>query len=87
MIWSGVKCTTGIFAHHDIDCGPQELAMMTNVDQESSLTRKEQILVHVVEVLYQVYGADIVEGGCVGGDAWLDSIPSCVEILERKKVF
>ena len=46
---------------------------------------KTPIKTHAAEVLRQVEGAGVVEGGWVGGNAMFGSIASCVEIMKRFK--
>ena len=48
---------------------------------------KEDMKSHVAEVLRQVEGAQVPEGGWCGGDAWFGSVMSCVELMVRMKVF
>ncbi len=49
VLWFGMELsiTTGIFVHHNIVCGPREQAMEKYINQELSLPRKEQIMMHV----------------------------------------
>jgi hypothetical protein len=41
------------------------------------------MLSHTAEVLRQVQGAGVQEGGWTGGDAWFGSVMSCVEVYKR----
>jgi hypothetical protein len=42
---------------------------------------------HTAEVLRQVEGAGVIEGGWVGGDAWFGSVMTCVEVKKRFGVY
>ena len=55
-------------------------------DEHSSLPGKPQIGAHTAEVLRQVAGAGVPEGGWVGGDAWFGSVITSVETMIRLKV-
>ncbi len=46
----------------------------------SNLPNKSPILAHTAEVLRLVEGADIPQGGWVGGDSWFGSVMSAVEV-------
>jgi hypothetical protein len=48
--------------------------------QRSSLPNGVEIGAHTAEVLRQVDGADVVDGGWVGGDAWFGSVLTAVEV-------
>jgi hypothetical protein len=41
---------------------------------------------HTAEVLRQVQGSGVVRGGWVGGDAWLGSVSTAVELFRRMQV-
>ncbi len=73
--------------HHDIVQGLQEQTTKMYVNEESSHSRIYLIMVNVAEVLCEADGANIVKGGWVGGDARVDFIPFCMEVMKRKKVF
>ena len=55
-------------------------------DRTSRMPDKPPIKTHTAEVLRQVEGAGVVEGGWVGGDAWFVSVASCIEIMKKFKV-
>ena len=52
-------------------------------EEETHLPTKKSMPVHVSEVLRQVEGANLPEGGWVGGDAWFGSVTSAVELKKR----
>ncbi len=47
----------------------------------------ENIMEHTTESLWQVEGANLVEGGCVDGGTWFGSIPASVELMQQKKIY
>ena len=55
-------------------------------DETSSMLEKFPMKVYAAEVLRQVEGAVVVEGGRVAGNAWFGIIVSCVETMKRFKV-
>ena len=55
-------------------------------DETSSMPDKSPIKTHTAEVLRQVEGEGVVEGGWVGGDAWFGRVASCIEIMKNFKV-
>jgi hypothetical protein len=56
-------------------------------NESSHLPGNSPITEHAAEVLHQVEGAEIPEGGWVGGDAWFESVLSAVEVMVRFNVF
>ena len=48
---------------------------------------KLSIQAHTAEVLRQIEGAGLGDGGWVGGDAWFGSIMTCVELKHRFNVY
>lgn len=87
MLNNGVEATTGIMVYQDmVQQKEVQQAKKYNGDP-SSMPLKEEILQHVGEVLRQCEGANLVEGGWVGGDAWFGSIPAVVELKKKKNVY
>ena len=61
---------------------PEIQAMKKYYNEQSHLPGKEPIKATVSEVLRQVKGSGVEEGGWVGGDAWFGSIMTCVEVYK-----
>jgi len=53
------------------------------ISEQPHLPGKPVITTHIAQVLRQAEGALLPEGGWVGGDAWLGSIMSAVELKSR----
>jgi hypothetical protein len=45
-----------------------------------------EILAHAAEELRQIKGANVVEGGWAGGDAWFGSMTTALEAKKRLSV-
>ena len=86
MFRNGAECTTGCIVFQDVVMNPEYQYTKKYQDEISNMPDKSPIKTHTAEVLRQVEGAGVVEGGWVGGDAWFGSIASCVEIMKRFKV-
>jgi Transposase IS4 len=93
---NAAECFTGCLMFQDIVQTSEEQKrkkyFFVNQDAErgeiemSHLPGKHKMQAHVAEVLRQVEGAGVVEGGWVGGDAWFGSVMTCVEVMKRHKV-
>ncbi len=73
--------------HHDIVKGSVQQGSKKFTGEPSHLPKQEPILSHVSKILRQAEGAKVVEGGCIGDDAWSGSINSCVELKKRLGIF
>lgn len=51
-------------------------------DEPSYVPGGSHILPHTAEVLRQVKGANVGQGGWVGGDAWFGSVATAVEVMK-----
>jgi hypothetical protein len=86
MLRNGVECTSGVLVFQDIVQPPEVQARKAYQGVVSSLPNQPDIVAHTAEVLRQVEGAGLEEGGWVGGDAWFGSMMSTVETKIRLKV-
>jgi hypothetical protein len=96
QLHNGVECFTGCLMFQDVvqNVEEQQRKKYFFVDQDaeraememSHLPGKQKMQAHVAEVLRQVEGAAVAEGGWVGGDAWFGSVMNCVEVMKRHKV-
>jgi hypothetical protein len=82
---NGVECISGILVFQDVVQNPELQSRKAFHGEKSSLPGQPPITACTAEVLQQVDGADIPEGGWVGGDAWFGSMMSVVKSYERKK--
>lgn len=87
MLKNGVEATTGIMVYQDVVQQKEVQQAKKYNGDESSLPLGEPILQHVGEVLRQCEGANLADGGWVGGDAWFGSIPAVVELKKKKNVY
>ena len=88
MFRNGVECITGIIVFQDIVQLPEHQSRKEFADQVSKLPGKEKLLPpHTAEVMRQVKGANVSEGGWVGGDAWFGSVITAVEVMKQFGVF
>jgi hypothetical protein len=86
MFRNGVECISGLLVFQDVVQNPEMQSCKSYFNEESSLPGNPPITAHAAEVLRQVEGAQIAEGGWVGGDAWFGSVLSTVEVMKRLKV-
>jgi hypothetical protein len=86
MFRNGVECLTGCLVFQDVVQMPEKQSLKSFFGDESHMPNKTPIPAHTAEVLRQVEGADVVEGGWVGGDSWFGSIGTALELLKLKKV-
>ena len=54
--------------------------------ENSIVPGQETILSHTAEVLRQVEGAHILPNGWVGGDSWLGSVSTAIEVYKKFNV-
>jgi hypothetical protein len=54
--------------------------------EKSSMPNGMEIPAHAEEVLRQIKGENVVEGGWVGGDAWFGSMVTALEAKKRLNV-
>lgn len=76
-------CASCLLNYHDVVSGAQQQGLKKYCDMKSHLPRGENIQMHVAEVLRQAEGANVKEGGWIGGDAWFGSINAAVELKCR----
>jgi hypothetical protein len=86
MFRNGVECITGILVFQDIVEGAESQHRKEFHGDDSSMPNGCKILTHTAEVMRQVKGAKVVEGGWVGGDAWFGSVITAVEVMKKFKV-
>jgi hypothetical protein len=86
MFPNGVGCISGILVFQDVVQNPELQSPKDFHRKKMSLPDNPPITAHTAKVLQQVNGADIPEGGWVGGDAWFGSMMSVIETNKRKKV-
>jgi hypothetical protein len=86
MFRNGVECISGMLACQDVVQNPEQQGGKAFHGETSSLPGSPLITAHTAEVLRQVDGAKVPEGGWVGGDAWFGSMMSAVETCGLKKV-
>jgi len=63
MLRNGVECTTGCIVFQDVVMNPEFQYTKKYQDETSSMPDKSSIKTHTAEVLRQVEGAEVVEGG------------------------
>ena len=91
---NSVECLTGVLIYQEPVMGPERQRMKdffyshpeSMTVNKTSLPREEPMSAHTAEVLRQVNGAKVKEGGWVGGDAWFGSVMSCVEVRNQLNV-
>jgi hypothetical protein len=76
MFCNGLECISGILVFQDVVKNPELQSQKDFHGEKLSLPGQPPITAHTARVLRQVDGADIPEGGCVGGDAWFGSMMS-----------
>jgi hypothetical protein len=86
MFRNGVEYISGILVFQDVVQNPELQSGKDFHAEKWSLPGNPPINAHTAEVLQQVDGAEIQEGGWVGGDAWIGSMMSVIETYKRKKV-
>jgi hypothetical protein len=80
MFRNGVECITGLLVVQDVVQNSEQQSRKDYSFVRSNLPDKSIILAHIAEVLRLVEGADIPQGGWVGGDSWFGSVMSAVEV-------
>ena len=83
MFRIGVECITGLLVVQDVVQNSEQQSRKDYSFVRSNLPDKSPILAHTAEVLRLVEGADIPQGGWVGGDSWFGSVMSAVEVGKR----
>jgi hypothetical protein len=76
----------GILVFQDVVQNPELQSRKDFHGEKPSLPGTPPITAHTAKVLQQVDGAEIQEGGWVGGDAWFGSMMSVIETYKWKKV-
>ncbi len=87
MFRNGVECMSGVLVHQDVVQLSEVQSRKDFFNELSHLPGEVYINVHASEVLRQVSGAGIPEGGWVGGDAWFGSVLAAVEVKKRLGVY
>jgi hypothetical protein len=82
MFRNGVECISGILVFHDVVQDAKVMKQNEYFGEKYSMPNGMEIPAHAAEVLRQIKGANVVEGGWVGGDAWFGIM---VTALEAKK--
>jgi hypothetical protein len=85
------ECITGCFVYQDIQMHPEIQRtkeffysdVANRVPELTALPMSEEMSAHSAEVLRQVKGAGVKEGGWICGDAWFGSVMSAVECYRR----
>jgi hypothetical protein len=80
---NGVECVSGILVVQDVVQNPEKQALKAYFGEISSLPDGSDITAHTAEVLCLVEGANIPEGGWVGGDSWFGSSATAVEVMSK----
>ena len=84
MFNNGVEYISGVLNFQDKFQGPEKKTENL-LWWKSFLSGDNTIPSHTSEVLRQVEGSDIPEGGWVGGDAWFGSITAAVKVYKKIK--
>lgn len=86
MIKNGAECITGIMAFNDIVQGPVQQREKKYLSEETKtkthMPNGEDMYCHIAECLRQAEGAQLREGGWMGGDAWFGSVPCAIELMK-----
>jgi hypothetical protein len=81
-----MECISGCIIFQDDVQPPKVQSRKDCHDELTSLPGKPLLGAHTAEVLHQVAGAGIPEGGWVGGDTWFGSVITVVETFLHLKV-
>ncbi len=81
MFRNGVECITGVLVVQDVVQNPEKQSLKTYHGDVSALPDNSTIPAHTAEVLRLVGGANIPEGGWVGGDSWFGSVTTAIEVI------
>jgi hypothetical protein len=74
---------SSILVFQDVVQDDEVMKQNEYVGEKSSMPNGMEIPAHAAEVLRQIKGANIVEGGGVGGDAWFGSMVTALEAKKR----
>jgi hypothetical protein len=80
---NGTECTSDILMFQDIVQDAEVMKVKEYVGEKSSMPNGMEIPAHAAEVLRQIEGAKVVEGGWCGGDAWFGSMVTALEVKKR----
>ena len=83
MFRNAVECVSGCLVFQDVVQLPEVQSRKKYFGEMSHLPGAYEIKATTAEVLRQVEGSGIKEGGWVGGDAWFGSVMSSVEVFRR----
>jgi hypothetical protein len=84
---NGAECFSGILVFQDAVQAPEVQSRKEFYNEASHLPGNPPITAHAAEVLRQVKGAKIPEGGWVGGNSWFGSVMSAVEVKKRSSAY
>jgi hypothetical protein len=87
MFRNSVECISGCLIYQDVVQLPEVQHRKDFYELPSSLPGNQEIKSHTAEVLRQVEGSGLKQGGWVGGDAWFGSVMTCVEVWKRFGVY
>jgi hypothetical protein len=79
-----VECVSGILVVQDVVQNPEKQALKAYFGEISTLPDGSEITAHTAEVLHLVEGANIPEGGWVGGDSWFGLTATAVEVMSAR---
>jgi len=78
---NGAECMSGVLVFQDVVQLTEVQARKKFFNEKSYLPGDSTfVTAHAAEVLQQVEGAKVPEGGWVGGDSWFGSVLSAIEV-------
>jgi hypothetical protein len=83
MFRNGVECISSVLVVQDVVQNPELQARKPYSGLPSSMPDSSDIQAHTAEVLLLVTNAQIPEGSWVGGDSWVGSVMTAVEVVKR----
>jgi hypothetical protein len=83
MFRNGVDVTNGILAYQDVVKFSEIQKQKDYHDEKSHLPNGVEINAHCAEKLRQAEGSNVVKGGWFGGESWLCSVMTAVELNKR----
>lgn len=86
MFKNGAEGLTGMYVFQDVVQMVEQQQRKEFFNADTHLPDNSKITAHTAEVLRQVQGANVVEGGWVGGDSWFGSVATAIEVRRRLNV-
>jgi hypothetical protein len=86
MFRNGLECMSGILVFQDVVQAAEVMNQKEYFGEKSSMPNSMEIPAHAAEVLRQIKGENVVEGGWVGGDAWFGSMVTALEAKKRRNI-